>query len=736
MASPLELKKEGNRLFMERRWADAADLYTRGLQSSADDDLVLEVRGLLLSNRCQCWLNLGELQRALEDINACLQLLPSNAKAILRRATVEERLGLEQEAIADFAMVRKLEPLNHVAVESALRLLVRPGDATISSGWMRVCHSDFGTTTAGSTLHWDFSMQEVRGLAQRATRVRIQTRGRPESAVVSKPHEYPIEDIRLGRPIGFGRRLDQSDVASCWEAEWPEMLCCLWHVDGHWQDHGHHPEVCGLETNVYWAACNNFGLHWHGYVDGGYLRPLSTWMNGRDTDLELFLDVTLESPSRDEEGDVEVIVRDLAGEEVSRLRLPAHHTVYKLRESIGQLRAVSSHRIRFVHKSRGLLDDAACMRELGNPAELQLVCLPLDPEAGGRLVGAALQGDVRVVRQILHDLGDPNHTSSDGHIMSPLCVAACGGHVQVMRLLLDAGADLGGTGVRAATPVFIASMMGNVEVLRFLCELRAEVEQQADLGMTPLHAATAQGHLHVLQCLLRVGADLDRPRDDGGTALLLAVHNAHVEVARFLCGSRADVNRSDDSGVTPLLASVNIGHLAMVRLLCEAGAEKDKPSQDGSSPLLGAVTWRNVEVVRYLCGARADVNAPRHDGMNPLLVASSAGCLEIAVVLCQTGADTGWALDDGTIPILLAAQTGHLGMVDLLLWSRAEIGVERSDGWTPLHAAADGGHLDVVRLLFDRRADGGLSDAAGQTPLALASRHGHYGVAEFLRDVL
>eukprot|EP00425_Heterocapsa_triquetra_P042916 CAMPEP_0195085990 /NCGR_PEP_ID=MMETSP0448-20130528/26255_1 /TAXON_ID=66468 /ORGANISM="Heterocapsa triquestra, Strain CCMP 448" /LENGTH=217 /DNA_ID=CAMNT_0040119415 /DNA_START=64 /DNA_END=714 /DNA_ORIENTATION=+ len=118
---PLEYKEEGNRLVRERRWREAIEQYTKGLEAGGDE-LAPDARGILLSNRSQCWLSLEEWPKALGDADACLRLLPEHTKALFRRATAHERLGHTVEALADYAKVSRAEPQTRQAAEAAQRL--------------------------------------------------------------------------------------------------------------------------------------------------------------------------------------------------------------------------------------------------------------------------------------------------------------------------------------------------------------------------------------------------------------------------------------------------------------------------------------------------------------------------------------------------------------------------------------------------------------------------------------
>lgn len=120
MAS-LQHKEAGNNFFKEGKWKEAMAEYTAGLEESGDS-LPRDQRGVLLSNRSQCWLKLCDYQRSFDDANECLKLMPEHTKSLFRRASAAEKLGRSAEALADFARVARAEPQNKAAVEGAQRL--------------------------------------------------------------------------------------------------------------------------------------------------------------------------------------------------------------------------------------------------------------------------------------------------------------------------------------------------------------------------------------------------------------------------------------------------------------------------------------------------------------------------------------------------------------------------------------------------------------------------------------
>ena len=71
-----------------------------------------------------------------------------------------------------------------------------------------------------------------------------------------------------------------------------------------------------------------------------------------------------------------------------------------------------------------------------------------------------------------------------------------------MKLLLEAGADVSSGGF--STPLVVAAQNGNLEVVRFLVEAGADIAKANDYGLTARRSADLAQHTAVAQYLLRV----------------------------------------------------------------------------------------------------------------------------------------------------------------------------------------------------------------------------------------
>jgi hypothetical protein len=182
----------------------------------------------------------------------------------------------------------------------------------------------------------------------------------------------------------------------------------------------------------------------------------------------------------------------------------------------------------------------------------RLVEQTADGELVGRLlaeVGMDVDVDVTVdYTNADGDQGLPSHLHIASVSVIPLTRAAERGHLETVRLLLDAGADPDRMDGDGETPLTCAARKGRLEVLRLLLGPGAGVNSRTvpDLdrvdgaGATPLMIAAANGYMEMLRLLVVRGAAVGyaHPRD-GCTAFHLACFHNTWSAPRRWCGRDA-----------------------------------------------------------------------------------------------------------------------------------------------------------------------------------------------------
>ena len=153
------------------------------------------------------------------------------------------------------------------------------------------------------------------------------------------------------------------------------------------------------------------------------------------------------------------------------------------------------------------------------------------------------------------------------------------GHVDCLRILLDAGASLelhddpekSASGARMAFDSDETS-----ESLR---------EHTVCPKRTALHYAAEAGQAEAIDLLLTAGAK-SSPKDFRGLAPLhLAVLGGHLEAVRRLLAGKARVTVTDYDKQTPLHFAAEAGHEPIALELLARGAKPDRPDQYRATPL-------------------------------------------------------------------------------------------------------------------------------------------------------
>lgn len=121
-----------------------------------------------------------------------------------------------------------------------------------------------------------------------------------------------------------------------------------------------------------------------------------------------------------------------------------------------------------------------------------------------------------------------------------LATAAARGQVEMVRQLLEAGADPNGVNRFGRRPIQVM-MMGSTHVAELLLHHGAEPNCADPATLTrPVHDAAREGFLDTLVALHRAGAQLDVRDAWGRLPVDLAEEQGHLHIARYLLASMGD----------------------------------------------------------------------------------------------------------------------------------------------------------------------------------------------------
>lgn len=240
----------------------------------------------------------------------------------------------------------------------------------------------------------------------------------------------------------------------------------------------------------------------------------------------------------------------------------------------------------------------------------------------------------------------------------PLVLACWEGDAQVVRILLEAGANPnlpavpGGSALQSAInhydddkiqlllqhgarhDIFSAAAVGDLEEVKRLLEEDSFLLHRQDLRRrrTPLGWAIYHERPHIVDYLLEIGVR-PQPHELISLGRLDEIRQAVAEDPEFV--HRRDDGYGDGAD-PPLLWAVQAGHLEVARFLLQAGAD---PNQLGrwESPL--RLAYDDVKMARLLIDAGADINGSVFPGWTILASTVHRRGYDVAELLLERGAD-------------------------------------------------------------------------------------------------
>jgi ankyrin repeat protein len=160
---------------------------------------------------------------------------------------------------------------------------------------------------------------------------------------------------------------------------------------------------------------------------------------------------------------------------------------------------------------------------------------------------------------------------------APLYEAAERGDMQGVRKLLDQGVDINETSVEYGTALSAAAAYGRVDIMKYLLDRGADINVGRG-WWTPSAAASAGGQMEAIRLLLDRGADINAKSPGGQTALWWAAYAGQTRVVQLLLDQGASccetIARELSSYDTPLKAAKSKGHNAIVRMIEQAEARQ------------------------------------------------------------------------------------------------------------------------------------------------------------------
>ncbi|XP_037804224.1 ankyrin-3-like [Penaeus monodon] len=343
--------------------------------------------------------------------------------------------------------------------------------------------------------------------------------------------------------------------------------------------------------------------------------------------------------------------------------------------------------------------------------------------------------DLRKVRELIAGGFDANAVFQDkkNKECRPLHLAADGGHVEIVKILLQSGADKEAKNYEGMTPLHLASWGGHAEVIEVLLQKGANGNARTDEGMTAIHLASMGGHVSSMEALA-AACDILLVTRDGKSALHLAAEYGNLGAVQWLHLQGLATSLKDQSGQTPLQYAKDEGHKKVVDFLKR---HDEQTLNRNGIELHKAVAAGSLVEVRRILDLGANLNLQSvvdgEDGRQALHTAALFGHTGILRELLQKGADKDGRDGRGNTVVHYAAlhEDPHL-LRNLHLENIDVASAVNFSGETALHIAASEGNLRVLEWLLQKGVNVNHKNAVGMTAEEVAASKRQYRAAEIL----
>ncbi|KAI4601625.1 Ankyrin-2 [Pestalotiopsis sp. 9143b] len=341
---------------------------------------------------------------------------------------------------------------------------------------------------------------------------------------------------------------------------------------------------------------------------------------------------------------------------------------------------------------------------------------------------------VRLLFERCRDLLSPLEAADDElPWLSEVCNSA-DADLDLMKLFVDADAEVD-PDTKSISPLKSAARKGRLDLVKFLIEHGAQVNKNESTKSPALTDATHSGNLECVRYLLKSGANIEGKDQYGETAIFKATEGRH-DVANFLLDQGAAVSGQGFKGRT--LPMLYISSASTLRRILERGSEIDTKHDNGWASIHFAAANGDSDAISVLSEFKAELNietsAYPNNEATPLMLATFHGHCESVRVLLEAGASVDYAVFGSRRTALHWAKIPEV--IGILLEYGPDVNAPSSHGSTALHLKIKDEPPDfvIIKQLVNARANVNAVCKAGccLPLLNLARSVDHWPIIEYL----
>ena len=320
------------------------------------------------------------------------------------------------------------------------------------------------------------------------------------------------------------------------------------------------------------------------------------------------------------------------------------------------------------------------------------------------------------VKEFLRCKANPNIKNTNTGL-SPLHVAGYNDNIEMIKILLENGAEIDLEDNEGNTPICFCARFGNEKSIKFLKEKGADIYKRNKSKISPIETCIQYGHKKSMEIFLEFGYEINNISQGEMSLLGVATINNNIEIINYFVEKGADINLRDGLGYTPIFYSIIAESGYLLKYYLEKGVDINILCKDNNSLLYYSLQNKSDEIFNILIDRDINVNTYSNKGISPLYKACRNRDLIKIEKLLQKGAKI--EANIRMTPLKLVIINDDYDILDLFINYGLDLNLEIG-GVSLLVGAIKKKDIKLVRYLIKNGVNVNHIDSKNNIPIKVA----------------
>lgn len=298
---------------------------------------------------------------------------------------------------------------------------------------------------------------------------------------------------------------------------------------------------------------------------------------------------------------------------------------------------------------------------------------------------------------------NPNQVDIFG--LTPLIMAANSCEIQVLKELINAGADISFVGPKNQNIFHILVQKNSVLHISFCQGLGLDPNQKDINGNSPFMLAVKYCDNVNIEAMLQLKVDYSSVDNNGMTVLHISIKRRNKRLSRLCLTQGMDPFQKNINGMSPFFFAANLGYVWELKEMIKFGADRNSTNELQQNIFHIAAEIGNEKFIKFCFQQSVDPNLRDKFGNSPFLLAAKNNTAEIMDRFVNHGSciRSKNLLDQNILHI--ACQSSNRNVAKYCRPHYTILNQEDKNGKTPLFLAAEAGSSQIVNFLKKSGAD-------------------------------